>query len=211
MPEDARKLTEQQAVQLIAAMEQHAAEAPVLELTPENWEAEFGKDGKVQTPIGEVKMGEHQQAKLTLRNRTDEFGMIKPTLANPDVVVEKYAPHKNSERDTKLLFIKTFMDGRGEKYTHFESITVKKDGLEVSISSHIAEKKAVAKELTLGTTAYFRSELNSNSSELYLAENQNKNNGLPNLVSTQEDNPSPKDKGTKIPETTKNNTKNPTR
>ncbi|MDR1526249.1 MAG: hypothetical protein LBS46_01090, partial [Dysgonamonadaceae bacterium] len=42
-------LTEQQAEDLIAQMEAAAVEAPVLELTPENWYAEFGEEGNVET------------------------------------------------------------------------------------------------------------------------------------------------------------------
>ncbi|MDR1563184.1 MAG: hypothetical protein LBS54_08935, partial [Dysgonamonadaceae bacterium] len=172
-------LTEQEATDLLARMEEQAAEAPVLELTPENWYAEFGEDGTVETPLGEVKMGENQYLKLQANKREGQLGMIKPTLTNPDVIIEKYAPKEGAERDTKLLFVKTFTDNKGKKYIHFESVTVRKDGLEVSISSHIAERKAIAEELINGTIAFNRF---ANKSEGYLLENQN---GLPDIVPTQ--------------------------
>jgi predicted GNAT family acetyltransferase len=171
--------SEEQANELIARMEQSATEALQLELTPENWYAEFGEDGIVETPVGNVKMGENQLAKLILNKRTAEFGMIKPTLTDPDIVIEKSAPEENAERQTKLLFIKTFTDKTGNKYTHFESVTVKKDGLEVSVSSHIAEQKAIAKELINGTIAYNKF---ANRSERYLPENPE---GQPDIVPTQ--------------------------
>ncbi len=55
-------------------MEEHAEVAPEMELTIENWNAEFGKDGIVQTPIGEVKMGENQFAKMMRQGRNTLLG-----------------------------------------------------------------------------------------------------------------------------------------
>ena len=48
----------------IADMELIADIAPEIDLTIENWDALFGESGIVNTPIGEVKMGENQFAKL---------------------------------------------------------------------------------------------------------------------------------------------------
>lgn len=45
-------------------MELIADIAPEIDLTIENWDALFGESGIVNTPIGEVKMGENQFAKL---------------------------------------------------------------------------------------------------------------------------------------------------
>ena len=53
-------LTDEQASVLIEAMKTNAEVAPKLELTPENWVAEFGENGIVSTPIGEVKMSANQ-------------------------------------------------------------------------------------------------------------------------------------------------------
>jgi hypothetical protein len=164
-------------------METEAEAAPVMELTAENWYAQFGKDGMVETPLGQVKMGENQFLKLANNNRGAQFGMVKPTLTNPDIVVEEYDPKEGSERDTKLLFIKTFTTNEGQKYTNFESVTVQKDGLEVSISSHIIEKNAMLHKLQTGNIAF--NKFNPNGSEWRLAKNQN---GLSDIVPTQESN-----------------------
>jgi hypothetical protein len=172
-------LTELSAAQLIAAMEQVAVGAPALELTPENWLAEFGESGMVQTPIGKVKMGENQYSKMEEKGRQAEFRMVKPTLADPYIVIEKYSPEENAGRKTKLLFIKTFTDNTGEKYIHFESVTVLKGFLEVVVSNHIADKKAIAKELINGAIAYNKF---ANKSEKYLPENHK---GLPDIVPAQ--------------------------
>ncbi|MDR0207082.1 MAG: hypothetical protein LBI45_07510, partial [Bacteroidales bacterium] len=173
------RLTEQQAEHFIAIMEENAENAPVLEFTPENWYAQFGEDGMVKTPIGDVQMGENQYLKMQAKGRSTEFGMVKPTLENPDVIIEKQAEQENAERGTKLLFIKIFTNSSGEKYVFFENVTVKQDGMEVSVSSHIADKKAIAKELTNGTIAYNKL---ANRSEWYLPENQN---GQSDIVPTQ--------------------------
>lgn len=152
---------------LVAHMENIAEPQPILELTRENWEKEFGKDGKLQTPLGIVKMGKHQYVKLEERGRAGEFGMIRPTLSNPDVVIEKYAPAEGAERDTKYLFVKTFRKADGSRYVHYESVTVLKDGMEVSVSSHEADGSAIKKEMQNGKILHLRKEL-SVGSEWYL-------------------------------------------
>ncbi|MDR2917856.1 MAG: hypothetical protein LBV72_00615 [Tannerella sp.] len=140
---------------LMRQMEENAEPAPVLELTPENWYAEFGEDGMVSTPIGEVKMGENQYLKLQTRDRGAQFGMIKPTLENPDVVLEEESRNtSDADRGTNLLFIKTFDGGDGKKYTHFESVTVSRDKKEVVVSNHIIRSKQLLDKLKAGRVVY---------------------------------------------------------
>ena len=127
-----RSLSEQEASDMIALMEANAEVAPAVELTPENWIAQFGDDGTVETPIGVVKMGANQLLKRYSLKRTEYFGMIHPTLGTPDIILEESAPKDGSERDSKYLFIKTFVKSDGSRIVHFESVTVKKDGMEVS-------------------------------------------------------------------------------
>ena len=47
-----RSLTSDEAARVVEQMEATAIPAPEVELTPENWVAQFGEDGRVQTPIG---------------------------------------------------------------------------------------------------------------------------------------------------------------
>lgn len=179
---------EHDASELVTSMSANAEPIPNEELTPENWNKEFGDRGEVETPVGVVKMGENQLAKLFMKGRANEFGMIKPTLNNPDVIVEEYSTTKNddAERESSYLFVKTF-DRDGEKIKFFTSVTVRKDGLEVVISNHFVEKKALVKKITEGNVIYIKEALSSNSSEKHLAENQN---DLPDLLPTQENNAS---------------------
>ena len=186
-------LSEEEADLLMSAMEQNAEAMPVIELTPDNWVAEFGQNRTVSTPIGDVKMGDNQLAKLFLKKRTREFGMIKPTLINPDVIIEKTAVADNAERNTKLLFVKTFKDENGQKHVHFENVTVQKGGLEVSISSHIVDKSAIRKELANGIVIYNKPELTSIGSDVYLTETHE---GQSDIVPTQKANSDLQYKGT---------------
>lgn len=151
-----RSLTDEEAGQVIGQMEAGAEPAPELELTPENWMAQFGEEGKVQTPIGEVKMGENQLAKLFLKGRSAQFGMVKPTLETPDCVIEIPTQSKdgNTERPSSLLFVKAFIGKDGQKHYFFTSVTVQKDDMEVSVSNHLETRKRIADFLKKGKLLY---------------------------------------------------------
>ena len=154
--DNTQPLSEADADNVIAQMESSAEVAPELELTPNNWVVEFGEDGIVSTPIGDVKMGENQVAKLFEKGRSKEFGMIKPTLTDPDVIIEvpSHSVDGNEERSSSYLFIKTFLGKNGEKVYYFKSVTIKKDGLEISISSHYDRAKRVKEALMKGKLLY---------------------------------------------------------
>lgn len=156
-----RSLAADEAEILITDMKENADIAPELEFSIENWLSEFGKDGLVTTPIGKVKMGENQIAKLLNKNREKRFGLIRPTLQTPDVIIEKHAPAEGAERESKFLFIKTFVKPDGSRFIHFESVTVLKDGMDVSISSHEIGDKALRKEMQNGTILHLNSKLSS--------------------------------------------------
>ena len=177
-----RSLTEQEATELIARMEATAEVAPSIELTPENWIAQFGEDGTVETPIGIVKMGANQLLKLYSLKRTEYFGMIHPTLNSPDVILEEADPKEGSERDSKYLFIKTFVKSDGTRIVHFESVTVKKDGMEVSISSHEIKDKSLKNKMQNDIVLHLDEKL-SPSSEMRLTETPSESEG-PDLVPT---------------------------
>lgn len=140
-------LTAEQSAMIVSRMEANAETAVEIELTPENWIARFGEDGVVETPVGLVKMGENQFIKMFSRKREGYFGMMYPTLHTPDIIIEKEAPAENAERDTKYLFIKTFLKPNGSRVVHFEFVTVRRDGLEVSVSSHEAQAKDIRKDM----------------------------------------------------------------
>lgn len=162
------RMTKEDAVLLRKQMEDNAEQERILEHTEENWLKEFGKDSRVTTPIGSIKLGENQYKKAGRNDRIKRFGLLKPTLERPDVILEKSAPKEGAERQTKYLFIKSFKKADGNKILNYESITVKQGEEEVAISAHQIEPSKVVKELAESKVLWNRFRGDSNS----LGENQ---------------------------------------
>ena len=162
------QMTKDEAVSLRKQMEDNAEQERILEHTEENWQKEFGKDCRVTTPIGSIKLGENQYKKAGRNDRIKRFGLLKPTLERPDVILEKSAPKEGAERQTKYLFIKSFKKADGNKILNYESITVKQGEEEVAISAHQIDPSKVVKELTESKVLWNRFRGDSNS----LGENQ---------------------------------------
>lgn len=151
-PEEAASLTHDEAIELIAKMEERAEIAQDVALTIENWDKLFA-GGKVYTPLGDVKMGENQFTKLMRQGRNGKLGMIKPTLENPDVVIEDTSDAKEgdvAERGSSYVFIKAFKKSDGSRFYYFTSVTVSKDGKEVVVSNQEKRKNAIAHLLSNG-------------------------------------------------------------
>ena len=162
------RMTKEEAVSLRKQMADNAEQERILEHTEENWQKEFGKDSRVTTPIGSIKLGENQYKKAGRNDRIKRFGLLKPTLERPDVILEKSAPKEGAERQTKYLFIKSFKKADGNKILNYESITVKQGEEEVAISAHQIDPSKVVKELTESKLLWNRFRGDSNS----LGENQ---------------------------------------
>lgn len=162
------RMTKEDAVSLRKQMADNAEQERILEHTEENWLKEFGKDSRVTTPIGSIKLGENQYKKAGRNDRIKRFGLLKPTLERPDVILEKSAPKEGAERQTKYLFIKSFKKADGNKILNYEFITVKQGEEEVAISAHQIDPSKVLKELTESKVLWNRFRGDSNS----LGENQ---------------------------------------
>lgn len=154
--EEVESLSEDDINELMSRMEDNSSPIPQIELNPTNWRKQFGDKGMVRTPKGMVKMGANQIEKLFEKGRSEQFGMIKPTLETPQIIVEvpSEAANGSSERESSLLFVKTFLGNDGKKVYYFKSVTVKKDGLEVSISSHYDRPKRIKEALKKGKLLY---------------------------------------------------------
>ena len=141
--ESVDELTDEEVVAITDAMKANAVIVPTVEINDVNWKE------SVNTPIGTVKMGENQKAKLFAKGREQQYGMLLETLSNPDIVLEEKDKEQNMfhERPSSYLFVKTFQKEDGSKYVHFESVTVLLDGMEVSISSHIIRKNQLKNKL----------------------------------------------------------------
>lgn len=138
-----KPLTDEEVVSITDAMKANAVIAPTVEINDANWKE------SVDTPIGTVKMGENQKAKLFAKGREQQYGMLLETLSNPNIVLEEKDKEQNMfhERPSSYLFVKTFQKEDGSKYIHFESVTVSQDGMEVSISSHIIRENQLKNKL----------------------------------------------------------------
>ena len=136
-------LTDEEVVAITDAMKANATVAPTVEINDANWKE------SVETPVGSVKMGENQKAKLFAKGREQQYGMLLETLSNPDVVLEEKDKEQNMfhDRPSSYLFVKTFQKEDGSKYVHFESVTVSQEGMEVSISSHIIRENQLKNKL----------------------------------------------------------------
>lgn len=146
--------TDEEAESLVNEMEANAVEAPELELTPENWTSEFGEDGVVNTPIGDVKMGENQYLKLARLGRNGKLGMVKPTLQNPDIIVESESKAKKGSvaaRESSYIFVKTFTKPNGDRLYYFTSVTVSQDGKEVVVSNQEKSRNRILRLMRNGS------------------------------------------------------------
>lgn len=149
---------------LIANMEENAEVAPEIELTIENWDALFGENGRVNTPIGEVKMGEHQFAKLMRQGRNGKLGMIKPTLENPDIIIEdnsEAGEGNEAERGSSYVYVKTFAKPDGSRFYYFTSVTVSQDGMEVVVSNQEKTKKRISNLLQKNAISWINEKVQS--------------------------------------------------
>lgn len=123
---DKEPLSEEAAQSLITSMEENAIEDPEIRLTPQTWLETFGINNSIDTPIGKVRMGENQYAKLQDKKRTSEFGMISLTLSDPDVIFVEPSKAKGedvAERNFSYVFAKTFKRN-GNKVKYYTSVTV---------------------------------------------------------------------------------------
>ena len=146
-----------EAIDFVADMELSADIAPEIDLTIENWDALFGENGTINTPIGEVKMGENQFAKLMRQGRDGKLGMIKPTLEKPHAIVEEASEAKDgdtTERSSSYIFIRSFKKADGSRYYYFTSITVSKDGREVVVSSQEKSRNKILRLLQEGSVIW---------------------------------------------------------
>lgn len=150
-------LTKKEAADFIAQMELGADVAQEIPLTIENWDKEFGEDGIVSTPIGDVKMGENQFAKLMRAGRNGKLGMLKPTLEYPDAIVEENSKAKEgtrTERPSSFIFIKSFRKSDETRYYYFTSITVSVDGKEVVVSNQEKSRNRILRLLMEGSVIW---------------------------------------------------------
>ena len=156
-----RSMTEEEAEAFLTAISNNHEVAPELELTPENWYAEFGEDGMVHTPIGDAHMGENQFLKMMRDGRKSKLGMIRPTLEAPHAIVEEPSIAKEgqeTERDSSYIYIRVFEKEDGSRHYHFTSVSVQRDEGEVIVSNQEKSRNQVKRLLTEGVVLWMRAD-----------------------------------------------------
>lgn len=156
-----RSMTDEEAEAFLTAISNNHEVAPELELTPENWYAEFGEDGMVHTPIGDAHMGENQFLKMMRDGRKSKLGMIRPTLEAPHAIVEEPSMAKEgqeTERDSSYIYIRVFEKEDGSRHYHFTSVSVQRDGGEVIVSNQEKSRNQVKRLLTEGVVLWMRAD-----------------------------------------------------
>ena len=93
---------------ITAKLESMAVPVEEYDFTPEIYSTLF-PDGKIDTPIGEVKMGENQYRKLQTRDhgkRSRYLGAMYQTLKEPIVIAKQHRDRDAGK--TSWLYIKSF-------------------------------------------------------------------------------------------------------
>ena len=103
---------------------------PNIPFTRENYNKLFPL-GITETPLGIVKLGEHQFEKLQALNRDYLLGAIHETLKNPLVVILE-----NKDNNKSKLYVKSFIYKNKSKQKIVQSVAVGIDGKNISISTH---------------------------------------------------------------------------
>ena len=164
-----RSMTEEEAEAFLDAISENPEVVPVLELTAENWDAEFGEDGVVHTPIGDAHMGENQFLKMMREGRKNKLGMIRPTLEAPHAIVEEGSTAKDgqeTERDSSYIYIRVFEKEDGSRQYYFTSVSVQRDGGEVIVSNQEKSRNQVKRLLTEGVVLWMRADNASDASDI---------------------------------------------
>ncbi len=127
-----------------------------LEYSEENYYREF-PEGKVDTPLGELKMGEKQFIKFKDKTRTELFGLTKPILEDPEFIL---VDNKNG-----TLFLKSFIFP-GNKVKNIVSVYKQLDGedLELIVSTSYNRDATILNKVKNGKLlVYSRTRLSASS------------------------------------------------
>ena len=139
-----------------------------IDYTPENWQKLF-PDNKVQTPLGEIKLGENQYEKLDpnipdpknpdrkKEDRRGQLSYIYQTLKEPAFAIEK--------KDGSKLYLKEF-ERNGKKPKQYSSILVTGDGMDIVVSNHGISYKQILSEAIEGKISYMSPKVAANESAL---------------------------------------------
>jgi len=125
--------------QLIALLERLAEPFRYKRFDAASFKNEFAQP--IQTPIGQVEVAYSQFYKLIAKDRERYWGLVKPTLEKPLLVIA----HTDEEGRQRELFIKTFQDKKGVLY--FVSIAKEdKKAYFKMVSGHLKQQNSILKK-----------------------------------------------------------------
>ena len=110
------------------------------EFTNEEYNRVFPR-GIVDTPIGEVKIGQNQFLKLDEKDggsRQGLIGAMRQTLSDPVIIIRE-----REEARIADVFIKSFTVGEGKKENLIVSVVVDIKGVKIAISTYKRKRREV--------------------------------------------------------------------
>ncbi len=142
--------------QLVALLERLAAPFRYKRFDAANFKNEFAKP--IQTPIGQVEVAYSQFYKLIAKDRERFWGLVRPTLEKPLLVIA----HTDEAGRQRELFIKTFQDKKGVLY--FVSIAKEdKKAYFKMVSGHLKQQNSILKKIREGNVTYQDSTIHTTS------------------------------------------------
>jgi hypothetical protein len=128
---------------ILAGLELAAVPMDTREFTKEAYNRLF-PEGTVETPLGKVKLGDHQFEKLMVKGRRTLLGAMYQTLHDPVVILDE-------EQNGKLarIYLKSFKEpGRGG-FSGVISVVVEVKGTAVAISTGKRRKKQITGKIKM--------------------------------------------------------------
>ena len=119
----------EQASQIVTKLESMAVPMEARIFTREEYNRLF-PEGKLNTPLGIVKLGKSQFDKLAAKGRVDLLGAVYQTLTDPIVIL----PEVRNGKDSRL-YIKSFKEKPDANRKNVMSIVVDIEGEAIVISS----------------------------------------------------------------------------
>jgi hypothetical protein len=122
---------------ILAKLEAMAVSMDGREYSKEEYNRLF-PEGTVKTPLGIVKMGDHQFEKLGVRGRKELLGAMYQTLAAPIVILEE-----EQNGDLARIYLKSFQKMDKNEFVGVIAVVVDVKGKAVAISTGKRRKKQI--------------------------------------------------------------------
>jgi hypothetical protein len=137
--------------EILGKLNEYAVPMNKTEFTREEYNRLF-PEGKIKTPLGEVKLGEGQFDKLEAKKRKYLLAAMYQTLTDPVLILLENRDGKEAQ-----LYIKSFKNSDGNKKEYVMTIVVNADKQPIAISTGPRKAKQVAHKIKMaGIPLYIR-------------------------------------------------------